>query len=157
MVPESPFFPFILESTSILYYIIYKIQCYYYYYFLQHHMLYIELMSPAVEEWRSNHWTAWELLKEKKGGGCFPGGTSGKESTCQCKRSKRSRVPPWVGKIPWRRKWQSTPAFLPGKSHGQGARWATVRGVAKSQTRLSQQMNHRQGAALPVSCQSCLV
>ena len=26
---------------------------------------------------------------------------------------------PWVGKIPWRRKWQSTPVFLPGKSHGQ--------------------------------------
>ena len=24
----------------------------------------------------------------------------------------------WVGKIPWRRKWQSTPAVLPGKSHG---------------------------------------
>ena len=26
---------------------------------------------------------------------------------------------PWVGKIPWRRKWQSTPVFLPGESHGQ--------------------------------------
>ena len=25
----------------------------------------------------------------------------------------------WVGKIPWRRKWQSTPALLPGKSHGR--------------------------------------
>ena len=25
----------------------------------------------------------------------------------------------WVGKIPWRRKWQSTPVFLPGKFHGQ--------------------------------------
>ena len=25
----------------------------------------------------------------------------------------------WVGKIPWRRKWQSIPVFLPGKSHGQ--------------------------------------
>ena len=25
----------------------------------------------------------------------------------------------WVGKIPWRRKWQSTPALLPGKSHRQ--------------------------------------
>ena len=24
-----------------------------------------------------------------------------------------------VGKTPWRRKWQSTPVFLPGKSHGQ--------------------------------------
>ena len=26
---------------------------------------------------------------------------------------------PWVGKIPWRRKWQPIPVFLPGKSHGQ--------------------------------------
>ena len=26
---------------------------------------------------------------------------------------------PWVGKIPWRRKWQPTLVFLPGKSHGQ--------------------------------------
>ena len=26
---------------------------------------------------------------------------------------------PWVGKIPWRRKWQPTPVTLPGKSHGQ--------------------------------------
>ena len=24
----------------------------------------------------------------------------------------------WIGKIPWRRKWQPTPVFLPGKSHG---------------------------------------
>ena len=26
---------------------------------------------------------------------------------------------PWAGKIPWRRKWQPAPVFLPGKSHGQ--------------------------------------
>ena len=26
---------------------------------------------------------------------------------------------PWVGKIPWRRKWHPTPIFLPGESHGQ--------------------------------------
>jgi len=28
------------------------------------------------------------------------------------------RLAPWVGKIPWKRKWQPTPVFLPGKSHG---------------------------------------
>ena len=33
--------------------------------------------------------------------------------------TKRSRFNPWVGKISWSRKWQSTPVFLPGKSHGQ--------------------------------------
>ena len=28
-------------------------------------------------------------------------------------------VDPWIGKMPWRRAWQPTPVFLPGKSHGQ--------------------------------------
>ena len=36
-----------------------------------------------------------------------------------------------------RRKWQPTPVFLPGESHGWRAWWATVHGVAKSRTRLS--------------------
>ena len=40
----------------------------------------------------------------------------GKESTCQRRRHGFS---PWVRKIPWRWKWQPTPIFLPGKSHGQ--------------------------------------
>ena len=42
------------------------------------------------------------------------------------------------GIVPWRGKWQPTPVFLQGKSHGQGAWKATVHGVAKSQTRLKQ-------------------
>ena len=49
----------------------------------------------------------------------FPGGISGKESICQCRRHKRCRFNTWVRKIPWRRKWQPTPVFLPGESHGQ--------------------------------------
>ena len=36
-----------------------------------------------------------------------------------CLRCGRPGFDPWVGKIPWRRKWQSTPVLLPGKSHGQ--------------------------------------
>ena len=38
--------------------------------------------------------------------GClgFPGGTSGKESTYQCRRHQRLWFNPWVGKIPWSRK-----------------------------------------------------
>ena len=45
----------------------------------------------------------------------FPGGDSGKKSTCQCRKHKRCWFDPWVGAIPWRRKWQLTPVFLPGK------------------------------------------
>ena len=48
----------------------------------------------------------------------FPGGTSGKEPICQCRRHKRCRFNPWVGKISWRKKWQPSPVFLPGKIHG---------------------------------------
>ena len=36
-----------------------------------------------------------------------------------------------VGKIPWRRKWQATPIFLPGKSHGQRSLEATVQGGSR--------------------------
>ena len=43
---------------------------------------------------------------------------SGKESACQCRRLGRHRFNSWVGKIPQRRKWQPTPVFLPGESHG---------------------------------------
>ena len=32
---------------------------------------------------------------------------------------KRHGFNPWVGKIPWRSKWQLIPVFFPGKSHGQ--------------------------------------
>ena len=35
-----------------------------------------------------------------------------------CQR-RRCEFDPWVGKIPWRRKWQPAPVSLPGKSHGQ--------------------------------------
>ena len=51
--------------------------------------------------------------------GGLPRWLSGKESACQCRRCKRCRFDPWVGKIPWRRKWQSAPVLLPGKFHGQ--------------------------------------
>ena len=49
----------------------------------------------------------------------LPRWLSGKEFTCQCKRSRRHRFDPWVGKMPWRRKYQPTPVFLPGESYGQ--------------------------------------
>ena len=66
----------------------------------------------------------------------FPGGTSGKEPIWQCRRHKRCRFDPWVGKIPWRRAWQPTPVFLPGESHGQGSWQATVHRISKSQIQL---------------------
>ena len=44
---------------------------------------------------------------------------------------QETRVQCWIGKIPWRRKWQPTPVFLPGKSMDRGDWWATVHGIAR--------------------------
>ena len=49
----------------------------------------------------------------------FPGdlvvkNPSAKRGDVKCRRRGFN---PWVRKIPWRREWQKTPAFLPGKSH----------------------------------------
>ena len=48
--------------------------------------------------------------------GMLVGGTSGKESACQC---RRLRFDPSVGKIPLHEAWQPTPVSLPGESGGQ--------------------------------------
>ena len=54
-----------------------------------------------------------------------------------CQQCRRHGFDPWVGKNPWRRKWQPTPVFLPGKSHGQRSLVSTVHEIAKNQTWLS--------------------
>ena len=59
----------------------------------------------------------------------FPGGSAGKESTCNA----GAGFNPWVGKIPWRRERLPTPLFWPGEFHGL----YTVRGAANSWTRLN--------------------
>ena len=78
----------------------------------------------------------------KQSGNCYPSTEtyrlswwlSGKESICQC---RWLRFDPWVRKIPWGRKWQPTPVFLPGKSHGRrDLEGCSPWGLKKSQTRL---------------------
>ena len=51
------------------------------------------------------------------------GGSDGKESACS---ARDPGFNPCVGKIPWRKKWQSTPVFLPGASHG----WRSLAGYS---------------------------
>ena len=50
--------------------------------------------------------------------GGFPGDSDGKESSCNA--GDLGSIPGW-GRFPWRRKWQPTSVFLPGKSHGHGS------------------------------------
>ena len=42
-----------------------------------------------------------------------------KKKTCQYRRCKTRGFDPWVGKMPWRRKWLPTPVFLSRESYGQ--------------------------------------
>ena len=61
----------------------------------------------------------------------LPGGTVGKESSYQCRRHKRPGFDIWFRKIPWSRKWQPTPVFLPRKLMDRGAWWATVHDITE--------------------------
>ena len=69
----------------------------------------------------------------------FPGGAGGKESACQCRRCKRLGFDSWVRKIPYGKQGMAIHSnILAGRSPLDGGAWrATVHGVAKSQTRLS--------------------
>ena len=64
----------------------------------------------------------------------FLGDSDGKASACKFRRPEFN---PWVGKIPWRRKWLPTPVFCLENPTDRGAWQATVHGVTKRQTQLS--------------------
>ena len=74
----------------------------------------------------------------------FPDDASGKEPTCQYRRHKRCGFSPWMGKIPWRRKWQPTPvqcSWLENTTDRK-AWWATLHRVAENQTQLKWLSTH---------------
>ena len=57
-----------------------------------------------------------------------------KKPPANANKYKRGGFDPWVGKIPWSRKWQPTLVFLPGKFHGQRDLVGYRPSVTKSQT-----------------------
>ena len=77
----------------------------------------------------------------------FPGDASGKEPACQCRRHKRHGFDPWVEKIPGRGHNNPLHYSCLENPMDRGAWWATVHGVEKSRTRLSdgaaQQKQHK--------------
>ena len=78
----------------------------------------------------------------------FPGGASGKEPACQCRRHRKCGFDPWVRKIPWRRKWQQV--SLPGESHGQRSLAGySPRGCKESDT--TEVPKHRRACACALS------
>ena len=88
----------------------------------------------------------------------FPWWLSGKESACQCRKRKRHRLHSGVGKIPWRRKWQPMPVFLPGNPMDKEVWQATVHGVTKSWTHSQWVNSHpfRQKWCSRKKCQSLI-
>ena len=70
---------------------------------------------------------------------------SGKGSACQCRRCWFN---PWVGKIPWRGKWQPTPEFLSGQFYGLKS-LVGYSGVEKSWTQLSNKKTTKLGRIQP--------
>ena len=62
----------------------------------------------------------------------LPRRLSGKESTCQCRRHKRRRFDPSVGKISRRSKWQPTPVFLQRVGHDWGTKHSQTWGPYQS-------------------------
>ena len=65
----------------------------------------------------------------------FPGGNSGKELACHCRRCKRHRLDPWV-EITWRRKRHPLQCSCLENPMGRGGWQVIVHRVTKNQTRL---------------------
>ena len=111
----------------------------------------LQILSTDVKSWEDlelyytvnkfiNKWPQFNFQYSAMLEG-FPGGVSGKESTCQCRRHKRHGLDPCIGKIPWR---ESATSSLGGKHSNslqysclenhmdRGAWWAIVHRIAKS-------------------------
>ena len=79
---------------------------------LRHPMDHTPSLSPRVRVLTGKNMNWNELTLS-----CWlPWWLSGKEPACPCRRCWFNH---WVGKILWRKKWQPTPVFFPGESHGQ--------------------------------------
>ena len=84
--------------------------------------IYGSFIGLGVEELATEKGEYWKFSETRK---CldfpacsvgFPHSSVSKKICLQCRRPGFNSL---VGKIPWRRKWQPTPVFLPGESHGQ--------------------------------------
>ena len=116
---------------------------------LQIFFLYVHMHLLGLRRWHSSVFLPGESQGRRSLVGCRLWGRTESDTT-EATQQQQQRVvlvvknPPasagrcnrhgfdaWVRKIPWRRKWQPTPVFLPGESHGLTAWQATVRGVPR--------------------------
>ena len=90
------------------------------------HLFVLKVTTELVRLYLQDWWTLG-----------FSGGTSGKETICQCRRCKRLGFDPWVEKIPGGGNGNPLQYSCLGNPMDRGAWWATVCGVTKSGTWLS--------------------
>ena len=90
--------------------------------------------GAALASWEGERDTVWVTSKAAFQQRLHSGGASlVAELVKNLPATQETGFNSWVGRIPWRRKWQPTPVFLSGKFHARrGAWWATVYEVAKS-------------------------
>ena len=82
------------------------------------HIVYHKINFKRFKSYEADSLTTIRLsYKSKTKISGLPGGSVVKNLPAYA--AEKLRFNPWVRKIPWRRKWQPTPVFLPGKSHGQ--------------------------------------
>ena len=80
---------------------------------------------------------------------------TGMEETSMYLLYTRPRFNPWVGKIPWRRKWQPCPVFLPGESHGRRSLVGYSPWGSTDLDTIERRHYHFTAAAAAKSLQSC--
>ena len=98
--------------------------------------LFIAALFVKVKYWKESKYPSLKGWLKKQWCVFFPGGfLGGSDGKVSAYNVGRPGFNPWVGKISWRRKWQPTPVFLPGKSHEWGA--CRLQSIPESWTQLS--------------------
>ena len=86
----------------------------------------LRFIDYSIIKWELNKYAVFQVFtKFHWGSYClgFPGGASGKEPTCQCRRYKWWGFCPWVRKIPWRRNGNPFQYYCLGNLMDRGAWW----------------------------------
>ena len=109
--------------------------------------IFIEIVKSKFHSKWNLGFVCYTLLTWEKG---LAGGSE-VESSCQCRRHRRHGLDPWIGKMPWRRKWQPTSVFLPWTEDSGGPKFM---GSQESQTWLSD-WAHRQHEIIWLLCLEC--
>ena len=94
----------------------------------------------------------WRLRLKRSNTKGFPGGASGRKNLPAKAGDVRCRFSPWLGKIPWRRKWQPTPVLLPEEFHGQRS-LAGYSPWDRKESVTSEQLSHAQLRKPQGTCQ----